>query len=92
MSTISSMVSPSTPSTQTQREETMEGLERAKGFMRRQVAQELRHLRMVPELHLALDTSLDYSLHIDDVLRKVAQERAENPPNLDSDRKDEQGS
>lgn len=75
-----------------QRRETMEGLERAKGFMRRQVAQELRHLRMVPELHLALDTSLDYSLHIDDVLRKVAQERAENPPNLDSDRKEEQGS
>lgn len=68
-----------------QREETMAGLERAKGFMRRQVAQELRHLRMVPDLHLELDTSLDYSMHIDDVLRQVARERAENPPNLDTD-------
>src|SRR5438105_651527 len=72
-----------------QRQETMEGLERAKGFMRRQIAQELRHLRLVPELHLILDTSLDYSLHIDDVLRQVAREREQHPPKLDDDRKDE---
>jgi ribosome-binding factor A len=71
-----------------QRRDTMAGLERAKGFMRRRVAQELRHMRTIPELHLVLDTSLDYSLHIDDVLRQVAQEREQNPPNLD-DRKDE---
>ncbi len=50
-----------------QRQETMAGLERARGFLRRRVAQEMRHLRMVPELQLVLDTSLDYSLHIDDV-------------------------
>jgi ribosome-binding factor A len=74
-----------------QRRETMEGLERARGFMRRQVAQELRHLRSVPDLHLMLDTSLDYSLHIDDVLRQVAQEREQHPPKLDDDRKDDQG-
>jgi ribosome-binding factor A len=72
-----------------QRQATMAGLERAKGFMRRRVAQELRHLRAVPELHLDLDTSLDYSLHIDDVLRQVADERAQNPPKLDDDRKDQ---
>jgi ribosome-binding factor A len=72
-----------------QRRATMAGLERAKGFMRRRVAQELRHLRAVPELHLDLDTSLDYSLHIDDVLRQVADERAQNPPKLDDDRKDQ---
>ena len=74
-----------------QRRETMEGLERAKGFMRRQVAQELRHLRSIPDLQLVLDTSLDYSLHIDEVLRRVAQERDEHPPKLDDNRKDEQG-
>jgi ribosome-binding factor A len=73
----------------TQQQETMEGLERARGFMRRRVAQELRHMRMVPELHLVLDTSLDYSLHIDDVLRQVAQEREQNPPKLDAERKEE---
>jgi ribosome-binding factor A len=69
-----------------QRRETMEGLERAKGFLRRRVAQELRHLRTVPDLHLSLDTSLDYSLHIDDVLRQVAREREQNPPRFDEDR------
>ncbi len=70
---------------ETQRADTMEGLQRAKGFMRRRVAQELRHLRAVPELHLMLDTSLDYSIHIDEVLRQVELERRENPPKLESD-------
>jgi len=68
---------------ETQRADTMEGLQRAKGFMRRRVAQELRHLRAVPELHLMLDTSLDYSIHIDEVLRQVELERRENPPQID---------
>jgi ribosome-binding factor A len=72
-----------------QRRASMQGLERAKGFMRRRVAQELRHMRTTPELHLRLDTSLDYSIHIDEVLRQVAQEREQNPPNLDDTRKDE---
>ena len=70
---------------ETQRADTMEGLQRAKGFMRKRVAQELRHLRAVPELHLMLDTSLDYSIHIDEVLRQVELERRENPPKIDSD-------
>jgi ribosome-binding factor A len=68
-----------------QRRATMAGLERAKGFMRRRIAQELRHLRTVPDLRLDLDTSLDYSLHIDDVLRQVAQEREQNPPQIDDE-------
>jgi ribosome-binding factor A len=72
-----------------QRRASMQGLERAKGFMRRRIAQELRHLRTTPELHLRLDTSLDYSMHIDEVLRQVAQEREQNPPKLDDTRKDE---
>jgi len=70
---------------ETQRTDTMEALQRAKGFMRRRVAQELRHLRAVPELHLMLDTSLDYSIHIDEVLRQVELERRENPPKIESD-------
>ena len=70
---------------ETQRADTMEALQRARGFMRRRVAQELRHLRAVPELHLMLDTSLDYSIHIDEVLRQVELERRENPPSLESD-------
>lgn len=68
-----------------QRADTIEGLERAQGFMRRRVAQELRHLRSVPELHIKLDTSLDYSMHIDEVLRQVEQERRQNPPKIEGD-------
>ena len=70
---------------ETQRADTIEALERAKGFMRRRVAQELRHLRSVPELHIKLDTSLDYSIHIDEVLRQVELERRENPPKIEGD-------
>ncbi len=66
-----------------QRNETLAALGRARGFLRRRIAQELRHMRSVPELHIALDTSLDYSLHIDEVLRRAAEERAQNPPRLD---------
>ena len=68
-----------------QRKETIAALERARGFMRRRVAQELRHLRSVPELHIELDTSLDYSLHIDEVLRRAAEERAANPPRIEEE-------
>lgn len=68
---------------ETERADMIEALERAKGFMRRRVAQELRHLRMVPELHIMLDTSLDYSIHIDEVLRQVELERRKNPPKDD---------
>lgn len=63
-----------------ERTETMAALERAKGFMRHQLAQQMRHMRSVPELHLVLDTSLDYSMHIDEVLRQVELERRNNPP------------
>lgn len=57
-----------------QRRETMAALERARGFMRRRVGQELNHLRFVPELHLRLDTSLDYSVRIGEVLREVEED------------------
>lgn len=65
-----------------ERRDTMAALERAKGFLRRRVASELRYLRTMPELRLALDTSLDYSMHIDEVLRRTADERAANPPRI----------
>ncbi len=68
-----------------QRTETMAGLQRARGFLRRRVAEELRHMRFVPELRLVQDTSLDYSMHIDAVLRAVEEERQINPPQLDDE-------
>ena len=67
------------------RQATMAALARAAGFIRRCVARELRHLRVVPELQFMHDTSLDYSVRINEVLRDVAAERAANPPNLPDD-------
>ncbi len=60
-----------------QRQESMQGLHHARGFLRKRVAEELRHMRFVPELHLELDTSLDYAMHINEVLHTVERERQE---------------
>jgi ribosome-binding factor A len=68
-----------------ERRETMAALERAKGFLRRRLAEELNYLRFIPELRLTLDTSVDYSLHIDELLRRAAAERAVSPPHQPED-------
>ena len=65
-----------------QRKETMRALERAKGFLRHRVGEEVP-LRTVPQLVLHLDTSLDHALRIGEVLRDLDRERLENPPKLD---------
>lgn len=61
-----------------ERTQTMQGLQRARGFLRRRVAEELSYLRFVPELRLEMDTSLDYSIHINQLLRDVEQERLQH--------------
>lgn len=65
-----------------ERKTTMQALERAKGFLRRRVAEELS-LRQTPELRLHLDTSLDHALRIGELLHQIDEERKTNPPNLD---------
>ena len=64
------------------RNETMRALQRARGFLRRRVGDEIT-LRSVPELVLHLDTSLDHAMHIGEMLREVEAERERNPPRLD---------
>ena len=66
------------------RKATMRVLERAKGFLRRRVGEEVV-LRTVPELVLHLDTSLDHAMRIDEVLREIDLERQRNPPKLDEE-------
>lgn len=53
-----------------QRKETIEGLERAAGFIRRTLASRLS-LRRVPELHFALDRGAEHSRHITDLLSEL---------------------
>ncbi len=65
-----------------ERKETMRALQRAKGFLRHRVGDEIT-LRIVPELVLHLDTSLDHAMRIGEVLRDIESERERNPPRLD---------
>ena len=65
-----------------ERKETMKALERARGFLRRRVGEEVT-LRTVPEIVLHLDRSLDHALRISELLRDIEEERSINPPKLD---------
>lgn len=55
--------------------EVVEGLESAKGYLRREVGKRLR-LRIVPDLRFHLDTHLDKAMEITEVLRGLSDERA----------------
>ena len=55
-------------------DEVMSGLDRAKGYIRRELGKEMR-LRVVPELIFKEDKSIDYSFRIDQILSKVAMKR-----------------
>jgi ribosome-binding factor A len=65
-----------------QRKTTMHVLERARGYLRRRVGEELS-LRQTPELRLHLDTSLDHAIRIGELLHEIEEERKVNPPKLD---------
>ncbi len=68
-----------------QRTDTMRGLQRARGFLRRRVGEELNHLRFIPDLRLELDTSIEHSMHITELLRKLQREREEHEPGNERD-------
>ena len=51
----------------------LEGLNSALGFIRREIGQRVR-LRFTPEISFALDTSLDYGEHIQKLLLQVEGE------------------
>ena len=52
------------------RQETMAGLERAKGFLRRELSRRLQ-LRYTPEIHFNLDKSLDHAMKIKGILNSL---------------------
>jgi ribosome-binding factor A len=56
---------------QADRKATMAALERAKGFVRRELAKQLRHLRTAPDIRFLLDESLDHSIRINELLRDL---------------------
>ncbi len=52
----------------------LEGLQSALGFVRREIGKRIR-LRFTPEISFALDKSLDYGEHIQKLLLKIEKER-----------------
>ena len=46
----------------------LDGLRHARGFLRSQLARNLRHMKAIPELHFELDTGAEYSQHISSIL------------------------
>lgn len=59
----------------TEEAETLEALNKAKGFIRHQLSRTL-NLRNTPELRLIEDTTIDYGMHIDSLLREVLPEES----------------
>jgi ribosome-binding factor A len=49
------------------------GLQAALGFIRREIGHRIR-LRCTPEISFHLDKSLDYSVHIQELLAKIKSE------------------
>lgn len=49
---------------------TLEGLERSLGFIRTEIAKRIR-LRFAPELSFCVDKSMEYSDHIEKLLKKI---------------------
>lgn len=62
----------------------LEGLQSALGFIRREIGQRVR-LRFTPEISFALDTSLDYGDHIQKLLLQVEGDR-DNADNVHASR------
>lgn len=52
------------------REESMKGLDRAKGFLRKELGARLK-LRYTPDIHFRLDESLDHAIKIRGILNEL---------------------
>ena len=71
------------------RKNTARALERAEGFMRRQIGQRLR-LRRAPEIDFEFDTSIGHQDRVEQLLKEIADER-ERPVRDDEDPQEPDG-
>lgn len=55
------------------KQEVFEVLKKSTGEMKRAISQNVK-IRFVPEIDLKLDDSIEYSFHIDEILRKTNKE------------------
>ena len=57
------------------KKEAMEGLKSASGYIKKELSTRLR-LRITPEITFALDTSLDYAVKIEGILKDIEKKEA----------------
>ena len=60
-----------------QKENTLKGLAKAKGFIRTEIGQRIR-LRKTPEIIFELDESIDYGNRIESLIHQIHNERKDN--------------
>lgn len=57
-----------------ERERSVQGLDSAKGYIRRELARRV-NLRYAPEIIFQFDPSIEYAIHIGEVLQSLQKER-----------------
>ena len=62
-----------------QKKRSMEGLDRAKGFIRSRISKCLQ-LRYSPEIFFKMDATLDKAMRIEEVLNKIKAQEGKTPP------------
>ncbi len=67
-----------------QRENTLKGLAKAKGFIRSEIGQRIR-LRKTPEIIFEFDKSIDYGNRIDTLLHEIHKEEKQNQNQMDEE-------
>ncbi len=71
----------------TQKQEALEGITNASGYIRKQVATRI-NLRNTPQFKFVLDDSLEYSIHISNLIKSVSTNN-ENTENTQDEEDDE---
>ncbi|MCJ7708768.1 MAG: 30S ribosome-binding factor RbfA [Anaerolineales bacterium] len=66
------------------RDDILEGLERARGFLRSELARRIP-LRSFPQLRFQWDASVDHGAHIDELLDALKREQDEAPSGVDKE-------
>jgi ribosome-binding factor A len=61
----------------TEQEQSLRGLNSAKGLIRHELGRRLSNLKFSPDIHFELDPSIEYSVHISKRLREVLPPPAE---------------
>ncbi len=60
-----------------ERERSIEGLDSAKGYVRKELGRRIR-LRYTPEIMFQFDPSIEYAIHMGELIQSIRQEREPN--------------